>query len=83
MSRDRQPGDGYRVSRVAFSEGMPTAEKTSMDAEVPLMWNADNSQCPNGCFRPVGLVFDAQERLFMTSDTSGELYVLTGVQNPR
>lgn len=38
--------------------------------------NADNSACPDHCFRPVGIAFDDQGRLFMSSDASGEIYVI-------
>lgn len=77
--RNRQPADGFRLSRVDFADGFPTASKTASDAEKQVMWNANTAQCPQSCFRPVGLAFDAQGRLFMTSDQSGELYVVTGV----
>ena len=77
--RNRQPPNGYRVSRIAFKDGQPTAPSTSRDAEVRMMWNSDQSKCPGGCFRPVGLLLDKFGRLFMTSDKTGELYVLKGV----
>ena len=72
-------GDGYRLSKVDFANGEPVSGSDDAEAEVPLMWNADNSRCPSGCFRPTGLTFDKSGRLFMTSDSTGELYVLTGV----
>ncbi|QPG94835.1 hypothetical protein C2857_007120 [Epichloe festucae Fl1] len=78
-SWNRKPPNGYRLSRVAYSKGFPRADKHSDTAEQELMWNADNAACPKRCFRPVGLVFDGTgKRLFMTSDSSGELYVVTG-----
>lgn len=40
------------------------------------MYNKDLSACPGQCFRPVGLAWDAQNRLFMTSDSTGEIYIL-------
>lgn len=48
------------------------------------MWNADNSNCPGKCFRPVGLALDSgaqggKNRLFMTSDATGEIFVVTGI----
>lgn len=46
------------------------------------MWNDDNANCPGGCFRPVGLTLDRKGRVFMTSDSSGELYVITGTSAP-
>ncbi|UZP39296.1 hypothetical protein NXS19_007112 [Fusarium pseudograminearum] len=76
---NRNPGDGYRVSKVDFANGKPVSSSKDPKAEVPLMWNTDNTKCPSGCFRPAGLAFDKAGRLFMTSDSTGELYVLTGV----
>lgn len=40
------------------------------------MTNADNSKCPDSCFRPVGLALDSKGRVFMSSDSTGEIYVL-------
>jgi hypothetical protein len=38
--------------------------------------NPDNSACPDGCFRPVGLAWDSNGRLFMSSDATGEIYMI-------
>lgn len=78
-SWNRKPPNGYRLSRVSFANGQPIKSSTSEDAEEHLMWNDDNSQCPSGCFRPVGVALDGKGRVFMTSDASGELFVLSGV----
>ncbi|KAF5589960.1 Soluble quino glucose sorbosone dehydrogenase [Fusarium pseudocircinatum] len=78
-SWNRNPGDGYRLSKVDFANGEPVPKSDDPKAEVPLMWNTDNTKCPSGCFRPAGLAFDKSGRLFLTSDSTGELYVLTGV----
>lgn len=40
------------------------------------MTNPDHTKCPGACFRPAGLAVDASGRVWMTSDTTGELYVL-------
>lgn len=80
-SWNRQPPNGYRLSRVGFADGQPTSKADSDDAEEKLMWNADNAECPGKCFRPVGLVLDGNGRTFMTSDSSGELFVVTGTNN--
>ncbi|KAK1230156.1 hypothetical protein PQX77_006750 [Marasmius sp. AFHP31] len=77
-SWNRQPGDGYRLSRVDFTGGQPTQPSTSSTAEVRIMTNQNNAACPNGCFRPVGLAWDTKGRLFMTSDNTGEVFVITG-----
>ncbi|KAL0944378.1 nhl repeat-containing protein [Colletotrichum truncatum] len=77
-SWNRQPPDGYRLSKVDFgANGQPTAPANSRTAEVKVMWNSNSAVCPNSCFRPVGLVWDGKGRLFMTSDTSNELFVIT------
>ncbi|KAK3081323.1 hypothetical protein LTS18_007966 [Coniosporium uncinatum] len=76
-SWNRQPPSGYRLSAVQFEDGMPVAPANSTTAENIIMANADNNDCPRGCFRPVGLAWDAQGRLFMSSDSTGEIYVIT------
>lgn len=47
-----------------------------MTAAQDIFSNPDNSVCPGRCFRPVGLAIDGVGRLFVSSDSSGELYVL-------
>ncbi|KAF9881822.1 hypothetical protein CkaCkLH20_00968 [Colletotrichum karsti] len=77
-SWNRQPPDGYRLSRVEFgADGQPTAPSTSRDAAVNIMWNGNASACPGSCFRPVGLAWGTNGRLFLVSDSTNELFVLT------
>lgn len=33
----------------------------------------DNTKCPSECLRPVGLAFDGKGRLFVSSDSTGEV----------
>lgn len=71
---------GYKVSLVSFNQnGEPVAPPDSTTAAVDVVTNMDNSVCPSRCFRPVGLVFDTQGRLFMSSDSTGEIYMITKV----
>jgi glucose/arabinose dehydrogenase len=77
-SWNRNPADGYRVMRVDFANGQPVHAVTSKTAQVPVMENGNIGGCPNNCFRPVGLDFDQKGRLFVSSDTSGEIYVIYG-----
>ncbi|EHA51243.1 hypothetical protein MGG_09782 [Pyricularia oryzae 70-15] len=78
-SWNRSPPDGYRVERVEFgADGQPVANSTSKTAGVTVMKNGNNAVCPGQCFRPVGLAFDNKGRLFMSSDSTGEVYVLSG-----
>lgn len=66
--------------RVDFgADGQPKEPPTSTNAGIPVMQNPDNNSCPSGCFRPAGLAFDAKGRLYMSSDQSNEIYVITGV----
>lgn len=79
-SWNRSPPDGYRVSRVAFNPatGQPVEPVTSTTAAQNIMYNANNANCPNGCFRPVGLAWDAKGRLFMASDSTNEIWIIGG-----
>jgi sugar lactone lactonase YvrE len=71
--------DGYLLYAIDFdaSTGMPTEPADSTTAVIPIMSNVDNTKCPGGCFRPVGLAFDSKGNLFMTSDSTGEVYIIT------
>lgn len=75
-SWDRAGPVGYKLSTISFANGQPLAASDSTNATADILSNADLSQCPDGCFRPVGLAWDRQRRLFMSSDATGEVYVL-------
>lgn len=47
-----------------------------MDAASAILRNPDLSNCPDNCFRPVGLAWDSKDRLWFSSDSTGELFVL-------
>lgn len=77
-SWDRSEPAGYVLSSVEFdgNTGAPVAQRDSNSATTDVLSNADLSRCPDSCFRPVGLAWDTQGRLFMSSDSTGEIYVL-------
>lgn len=75
-SRDRTNPIGYKLSTIAFASGSPVAASDSLTSLTDIMTNADNSKCPGSCFRPVGLALDSKGRVFMSSDSTGEIYVL-------
>lgn len=77
-SWDRSDPTGYRLSSVQFdgATGAPSANADSNTATADVLSNADLSKCPDSCFRPVGLAWDSQGRLFMSSDSTGEVYAL-------
>lgn len=78
MIRNREAPIGYKLSLVEFDgNGSPRAAANSTTATADIVSNPDLSQCPGKCFRPVGLAFDAQGKLYMSSDATGEIYVIT------
>ncbi|KAF2266165.1 soluble quino protein glucose dehydrogenase [Lojkania enalia] len=79
-SWNKSPPDGFRLSRVAFNPatGMPTESSTSTNAAQNIMYNANINSCPNRCFRPVNVAFGPNGQLFMTSDTTNEIWVIGG-----
>ncbi|KAL8303334.1 hypothetical protein RB601_007889 [Gaeumannomyces tritici] len=78
-SWNRSPPDGYRVVRVDMgADGQPVQAADSTNPGTVVMRNANNAACSSGCFRPVGLAIDAKGRMFMSSDSTGEIYVISG-----
>ncbi|TKA24941.1 hypothetical protein B0A50_06039 [Salinomyces thailandicus] len=78
-SWDREDPVGYKLAVIEFQDGEPVEPSTSRTAARDVVWNADNSVCPAQCFRPVGLAWDREGRLFMSSDATGEIYAVTRV----
>ncbi|EGZ68130.1 soluble quinoprotein glucose dehydrogenase [Neurospora tetrasperma FGSC 2509] len=80
-SWDRSTPAGYKLSAVRFdtSKGEPIEASDSTNSLVDIMWNRDVSKCPEQCFRPVGLAVDEQERIWMTDDDKGDVWVLKQV----
>ncbi|RAR11318.1 soluble quino protein glucose dehydrogenase [Stemphylium lycopersici] len=77
-SWNREDPVGYKLSLVPFDgKGSPTTPSNSTTAITDIVSNPDLSACPDSCFRPVGLAWDSQGRLFMSSDSTGEIYVVT------
>jgi hypothetical protein len=68
---------GYKLSVVEFDNGEPIAPSTSKTGYTDIIANHDVTTCyKSSCFRPVGLAWDSQGRLFMSSDTTGEIYAI-------
>lgn len=52
------------------------ANTTSNSSAIDVVSNPDLSKCPDDCMRPVGIAWDPQGRLFMSSDATGEIWVV-------
>ena len=76
-SWNRKQPVGYRLSVVRFQNGQPVSNSDAIDAETIIVSNQDNSKCPANCFRPVAMAFDTRGRIFMSSDASGEIYMVS------
>ncbi|KAI1370115.1 hypothetical protein F4677DRAFT_439232 [Hypoxylon crocopeplum] len=84
-SWNRDPPTGYKLVAVPFTRDsddgayVPVAPATSRSGYIEVFYPPDEAHCSSSsCARPVGLVFDAAGRLYMTSDTSGEVFMLGG-----
>ena len=78
-SFDKTDPVGYSVASIAFdpATGEPTARREAAhEALTNIMTNPDHTKCPGQCFRPAGLALDGKGRVWMTSDTTGEVFVL-------
>lgn len=86
-SWDREPPAGYKLVAVPFTRDSksgaytPAAPSNSKEGYIDIFYPPDEGNCSSTtCARPVGLVFDAAGRLYMSSDTTGEVFMLSGGQ---
>lgn len=78
MNTDVIPG--YKLSVVDFKDGEPVEPLTSKTAAIDILSNENVDKCgDDDCFRPVGLAWNADGVLFMSSDTTGEIYAVLRV----
>ncbi|GJE86242.1 soluble quino protein glucose dehydrogenase [Phanerochaete sordida] len=76
-SFDRTPPTGYGVVRVPFAGLQPAAPPASQKGYTFLAQATNLTSCPGTCIRPVGLAFASDGRLFVSSDSSGELFIIS------
>ncbi|KAI0394134.1 soluble quino protein glucose dehydrogenase [Xylariaceae sp. FL0594] len=82
-SWDRQPPTGYKVVAVPFTQApdgsyLPMAAPWSTRGSIDVFFPPDETKCSSSsCIRPAGLAFDDLGRLYVTSDESGELFMLS------
>ncbi|KAM0087254.1 hypothetical protein ACKRZS_000797 [Fusarium odoratissimum] len=76
-SWDRREPVGYQVAYTDFKDGQPAAAASrSRNATKTIIFNKSLNKCPDDCFRPVGLALDSKNRLFFSSDKTGEIFVV-------
>ncbi|KAI6778990.1 L-sorbosone dehydrogenase-like protein [Emericellopsis cladophorae] len=76
-SWNREDPVGYKISSVAFNaDGMPEANSDSRNGTKDVLTTPDLGNCPDECFRPVGMAWDADGRMWFTSDSTGEIFVM-------
>ncbi|KAI1646653.1 uncharacterized protein F4817DRAFT_127696 [Daldinia loculata] len=83
-SWDRNPPAGYKLVAVPFQRDAanggayaPVAPANCKTGYVDIFYPPDEGKCSSSsCARPVGLVFDEAGQLYMSSDTSGEVFKL-------
>jgi glucose/arabinose dehydrogenase len=81
-SWNRPISTGYKLVVVPFQrqtsgEHTPVAGAHVTNGYQPIFYAPNEASCSaSTCARTVGLVFDNQQRLYMTSDASGEVFLL-------
>ncbi|QRV75728.1 L-sorbosone dehydrogenase [Ceratobasidium sp. AG-Ba] len=81
-SWNRDPPTGYKVVRIPWNGTRPVASADSRQGYEDVVAASDLAKCPSGCIRPVGLAFDRLGRLFVSSDTTGEIFVVESSSAP-
>ncbi|KAF5983271.1 L-sorbosone dehydrogenase [Fusarium bulbicola] len=68
---------GYEVGYIDFKKGQPAlAAIQSRTAVKHILSNHNMARCGEDCFRPVSLALDKKNRLFFSSDSTREIFVL-------
>ncbi|RBR03348.1 hypothetical protein FVER53590_03838 [Fusarium verticillioides] len=76
-SWNRAEAAGYSVGVNDFKDGQPALPAIkSRNATQPIIFNTRMHRCNGECFRPVSLAWDKKNRLFFSSDTTHEVFVL-------
>ncbi|KAK8040273.1 hypothetical protein PG991_000061 [Apiospora marii] len=82
-SWNRDPPQGYKLVAVPFTTQQdgsyrPVADLSTKRGYTDILYPDSEAACSaSTCTRPCGLVWDAAGRLYMTSDSSGEIFLLS------
>lgn len=83
-SYDRTRSTGYKLVSIPFTKDSPgnyapVAPANSGNGYTDIWWNSNVTNCGSTqCFRPVSIVMDSTDRMYVTSDAAveGELWLL-------
>ncbi|EGX50117.1 hypothetical protein AOL_s00076g468 [Orbilia oligospora ATCC 24927] len=75
-SWNRDPPIGYQLITIPFDNktGEPKADSSSDTGFKAIFSNKDLNSCPGRCFRPTSLAIADDGAIFMSSDSTGEIY---------
>ncbi|TLD23573.1 Auxilliary activities family 12 protein [Venturia nashicola] len=80
-SWNKDTPDGYQLFAISWDDkGEPIHIPTSKTAAVAILQNKNVKVCSlmnKGCIHPTGLAFSPTGKLYMASDISGEIYVVS------
>jgi glucose/arabinose dehydrogenase len=83
-SYDRTQSTGYKLVSIPFTKDsvgnyVPVAPADSGNGYTDIWWNQNVTSCSSTqCFRPVSIVMDSADRMYVTSDAAveGELWLV-------
>ncbi|KAG8738889.1 hypothetical protein FRC10_006406 [Ceratobasidium sp. 414] len=77
-SWDRVPSDGHKVIRIpwAKNQDQPAAPYGSRNGYVTVVSAPDPTNCNGTCIRPVSFAWDKLGKLYVSSDATGEVFVI-------
>lgn len=79
--RNKDTPDGYQLFAIAWDDkGEPLHSTNSETAAVAILQNKNVKACSltnKSCFHPTGLAFSPSGKLYMASDITGEIYVIS------
>ncbi|CAE7086614.1 unnamed protein product [Rhizoctonia solani] len=75
-SWNREPPTGYAVVRIPWAGDAPAAPPNSAKGYEHIVYAPDLTKCPSQCICPAGLAFGKEGQLYVTSDATGEVFVI-------
>lgn len=81
VCRNKDTPDGYQLFAISWDDkGEPVHPANSETAAVAILQNKNVKTCSlmnKACFHPTGIAFSPTGKLYMASDMTGEIYVIS------